>query len=75
MRWGSSMHALHVSPETIQSIVGHADVGMTKHYLHIQDSIRQDAIDRFNKAFPAKRSEPNKSDDDSGKIIPFPNVG
>ena len=69
------MTSTYVSPETIQSIVGHADVGMTKHYLHIQDSIRQDAIDRFSKAFPAKRSEPNKSDDDSGKIIPFPNVG
>jgi integrase len=71
----SQMHALGVDPTTIQSIVGHADLDMTQHYLHVQEPRRQDAIDRFSKAFPAKRSEPNKSDDDSGKIILFPNVG
>lgn len=48
----SQMQALGVDLATIQSIVGHADVTMTKHYLHVQDSIRQEAIERFSKAFP-----------------------
>jgi len=48
----SQMQALGVDLSTIQSIVGHADVNMTQHYLHVQDSIRQDAVDRFSKAFP-----------------------
>ena len=47
----SQMQALGVDLATIQSIVGHADVDMTQHYLHVQESIRQDAIARFNNAF------------------------
>ena len=35
----------------IQSLVGHADIDMTKHCLHIQEPIRQEAIDRFDQAF------------------------
>ena len=35
----------------IHHIVGHADVDMTMHYLHVQDSIRQAAIDKFSEAF------------------------
>ena len=42
---------------TIQSIVGHADVDMTMHYLHVQDSIRQAAIDKFNEAFGITETE------------------
>ena len=45
---------------TIQSIVGHADVDMTKHYLHVQDSIRLAAIDKFSEAFPTEQKEENK---------------
>lgn len=45
------MQALGVDLQTIQSIVGHADIDMTQHYLHVQDSIRQDAISRFADAF------------------------
>ena len=30
--------------QTIQSIAGHADTEMTEHYLHVQESIRQSAI-------------------------------
>ena len=41
----SQMQALGVDLSTIQSIVGHADVDMTQHYLHIQESIRMDAVD------------------------------
>ena len=47
----SQMQALGVDLATIQSIVGHADVDMTMHYLHVQDSIRQAAIDKFSEAF------------------------
>lgn len=47
----SQLQALGVSVETIQSIVGHADLDMTRHYLHVQESIRQDAVARFSEAF------------------------
>ena len=45
------MQALGVDLSTIQSIVGHADTEMTQHYLHVQESIREDAIARFSQAF------------------------
>lgn len=47
----SQMQALGVDLPTIQSIVGHADINMTEHYLHVQDSIRQAAVQRFADAF------------------------
>ena len=47
------MQALGVDIQTIQSIVGHADTEMTEHYLHVQESIRQSAIQLFNEAFSA----------------------
>ena len=47
----SQMRALGVDLPTIQSIVGHADLDMTQHYLHVQDSIRQEAVNKFSKAF------------------------
>lgn len=47
----SQLQALGVDLPTIQSIVGHADIDMTQHYLHVQDSVRQDAINRFANAF------------------------
>ena len=48
----SQMQALGVDLATIQSIVGHADIDMTQHYLHVQESIRQNAIQKFSDAFP-----------------------
>ena len=48
-----TMQALGVDIQTIQSIVGHADTEMTEHYLHVQESIRQSAIQLFNEAFSA----------------------
>ena len=36
-----------VDIQTIQSIVGHADTEMTEHYLPVQESIRQSAIQLF----------------------------
>ena len=53
----SQMQALGVDLATIQSIVGHADVDMTKHYLHVQESIRQEAITKFSQAFYAPDTE------------------
>lgn len=47
----SQLQALGVSVETIQSIVGHADMDMTRHYLHVQENIRQEAVARFSEAF------------------------
>ena len=49
----SQMQALGVDIQTIQSIVGHADTEMTEHYLHVQESIRQSAIQLFSEAFLA----------------------
>lgn len=70
----SQMQALGVDLSTIQSIVGHADTDMTKHYLHVQESIRQDAISKFSAAFGSKNDHPDGPDDRSKKLIPFPNV-
>lgn len=47
----SQMQALGVDLATIQSIVGHADLDMTKHYLHVQDPIREAAVLKFSEAF------------------------
>ena len=47
------MQALGVDIQTIQSIVGHADTEMTEHDLHVQESIRQSAIQLFSEAFSA----------------------
>ncbi|MBR5534172.1 MAG: tyrosine-type recombinase/integrase, partial [Ruminiclostridium sp.] len=74
----SQMQALGVDLATIQSIVGHADLDMTKHYLHVQESIRQDAVERFSKAFSGGQEPPERPDEPeegSGKVIFFPNVG
>ena len=46
----SQLQALGVSMETIQSMVGHADVDMTRHYLHVQEPKRQGAIALFDEA-------------------------
>ena len=50
----SQLQTLGVDLATIQSIVGHADVDMTRHYLHVQESIRQEAVERFSEAFSKK---------------------
>lgn len=71
----SQMQALGVDISTIQSIVGHADMNMTQHYLHVQESIRMDAIDRFSKAFPTVHNEPDDPDDNECKVVTFPHVG
>lgn len=55
----SMMQSLGVDLHTLKSIVGHSDTSMTQHYLHVQDSIRQDAVERFSEAFsvPTPKTE------------------
>ena len=71
----SQMQALGVDLSTNQSIVGHADVSMTQHYLRVQDTIRMDAVDRFSRAFPTGHGDPDGPDEPCCKVLPFPNVG
>ena len=40
--------------ETIKSIVGHADLDMTRHYLHVQEPIRHSAVHKLNEAIFGK---------------------
>lgn len=71
----SQMQALGVDLSTIQSIVGHADVDMTQHYLHVQKGIQQEAIKKFADAFPTEPSPPPKDPEGTScRIIPFPKV-
>ena len=58
----SQMQALGVDLPTIQSIVGHSDIDMTQHYLHVQESIRQNAIQKFSQAFTPAKTEENHID-------------
>ena len=58
----SQMQALGVSMEVLQSIVGHADMDMTLHYLRMQEPQRQAAIEKFSDAFStAERSNVEQS--------------
>ena len=45
------MQALGVDLATIQSMVGHAGMDMTQHYLHVQNPVKQKAVDVFDQAF------------------------
>ena len=47
----SQMQALGVDLATIQSMVGHADLDMTQHYLHVKNPVKQKAVDVFDQAF------------------------
>jgi len=35
--------------------VGHADVDMTKHYLHVQEPVKLAAIEKFSSAFSGEK--------------------
>lgn len=47
----SQLQAQGVPMETIQSLVGHADLDMTEHYLHVQEDVRQDAVEKLTACF------------------------
>jgi integrase len=47
----SLMQAIGVDMETIMDIVGHEDIDMTRHYLHVQKSIRENAAERLSTRF------------------------
>ncbi len=66
----SQMQALGVGLETIQSMVGHADVDMTAHYLHLQEPQRQAAIEKFSAAFSPVGNENNGHDGHIGPNSP-----
>ncbi len=51
----SQMQALGVDLATIQSMVGHADLDMTQHYLHVQSPVKQKVVDVFDQAFCSKK--------------------
>lgn len=53
----SQLQALGIDLETIKSIVGHADLDMTRHYLHVQEPIRQAAVQKLNDAITEKLEE------------------
>ena len=55
------MQALGIDLATIQSLVGHADVDMTKHYLHVQDPVRLNAIAVFDDAFFEKDQDVHRN--------------
>ena len=37
--------------DTIRSMTGHVETDMTRHYLHVQEPIRKDAVARFSDTF------------------------
>lgn len=70
----SQLQALGVDLSTIQSIVGHADIEMTEHYLHVQEEVRQSAIDKFSRAFAPKSDPPKQPEVSNCKIFAFPSA-
>ena len=47
----SQLQAKGVDMATIQALVGHADVSMTEHYLHVQDEIKNTAVEKLGSLF------------------------
>ena len=50
----SQMQVLVIDMETIKSIVGHADLDMTRYYLHVQEPIRWPAVQKSSDALASK---------------------
>lgn len=49
----SLMQNAGVDIETIKFLVGHSQVKMTEHYLHVQKQVKMDAVNRFDKFYLA----------------------
>ncbi len=47
--------------ETIKSIVGHAEIDMTQHYLHVQVPIKQAAVAEFSDSFVSADGNTSKN--------------
>lgn len=47
----SQMQAIGVDMATIQALVGHTDTDMTYQYLHVQSTIKNDAVEKFDAVF------------------------
>lgn len=47
----SQLQASGVDMATIQSLVGHADLGMTQHYLHVQNEVKVNAVEKLDSLF------------------------
>ena len=41
------MQSLGVDMATIQALAGHSDLEMTKHYLHVLESVKTEAVDKL----------------------------
>lgn len=70
----SQMQSLGVDLATIQSIVGHASIDMTQHYLHVQKEIQEQAVKKFTEMF--SKDEPIFADRTSARcsVIQFPTI-
>ena len=53
----SMLASLHVDLPVLQSLVGHADLDMVRHYLHVEDHIRKEAVERISDLFPSDSSD------------------
>lgn len=65
------MQALGIDMETIKSIVGHADMNMTRYYLHVQEPVRQAAVQKLSDAFEEKSK---KAIETSNSVIIYSNT-
>lgn len=52
------LQTLGVDVETIRSIVGHADIDMTAHYIHVQEQTRQQAVAQLGNALGGAKDAP-----------------
>ena len=47
----SQLQAQGVAIETIQALVGHAEIDMTEHYLHVQNKVKENAVEKLDALF------------------------
>ena len=52
----TTLQSMGVPIETIQALVGHSTALMTKHYLHVQDPVRQEAVAKLSAVFSSEEN-------------------